>query len=250
MELDNYLDKYVSLSPCHSYRPCLIKNCRVEDLRSFDDKTTDISFSSLRAAIRKLQGASLKLDTEKTAAEEDFKKFVRIIFPGRQFRRSLKRRTGFLRLVANKIKLIFGVPPPTDSELQLLSLRHAESWEEYLEFAANVDEESLESPQLKKALTSLPFPFSKFVKAAKRIVAANRKLIMFERGFISEGGIRDREWYRHLGVSPGKWLGKLDGVQSWKCRVLIVQCYRLRGDDITCVDGGHYMRQKCYPPTP
>ncbi len=162
----------------------------------------------------------MKLDAEKTAAEEDFKKFVRIIFPGRQFRRSFKRRTGFLRLIANKIKLIFGVLPPTDSELQLLSLRHAESWEEYLEFAANIDEEFLESPQLKKALTSLPFPFSKFVKAAKRIVAANRKLIMFERGFISEAGIRDREWYRHLGVSPGKWLGKLDGVQSWNCRVL------------------------------
>src|SRR5260221_11772861 len=197
------------------------QNYRVEGLlRSLDQNTTDISFSSLRAAIRKIQGASLKLDAEKTAAEEDFKKFVRIIFPGRQFRRSFKRRTGFLRLIANKIKLIFGVLPPTDSELQLLSLRHAESWEEYLEFAANIDEESLESPQLKKALTSLPFPFSKFVKAAKRIVAANRKLIMFERGFISEAGIRDREWYRHLGVSPGKWLGKLDGVQSWKCRGL------------------------------
>jgi len=187
------------------------QNCRVEGLlRSFDDKTTEISFSSLRAAIRELQGASLKLDVEKTAAEEDVKKLIRIIFPGRQFLRSIKRRTGFLRLVADKIKLIFGVPPPTDSELQLLSLRHAESWEEYLEFAANVDEKTLESPQLKKALATIPFPFSKFVKATKRMVAANRKLIMFERGFISEGGIKDREWYRHLGVSPGKWLGKLN----------------------------------------
>jgi N-acetylated-alpha-linked acidic dipeptidase len=26
--------------------------------------------------------------------------------------------------------------------------------------------------------------------------------------FISEDGIKDREWYRHLGVAPGKWLGK------------------------------------------
>jgi N-acetylated-alpha-linked acidic dipeptidase len=35
----------------------------------------------------------------------------------------------------------------------------------------------------------------------------NRKLISFERGFIDEGGIKDREWYRHLAVAPGKWLG-------------------------------------------
>lgn len=37
----------------------------------------------------------------------------------------------------------------------------------------------------------------------------NKKLIAFERGFISEDGIKDREWYRHLGVAPGKWLGHL-----------------------------------------
>ena len=45
------------------------------------------------------------------------------------------------------------------------------------------------------------------VKAAKRVQAANAKLVAFERGFISEEGIKDREWYRHLGVAPGKWLG-------------------------------------------
>lgn len=36
---------------------------------------------------------------------------------------------------------------------------------------------------------------------------ANEKLIGFERGFISEDGLEGREWYRHLGVAPGKWLG-------------------------------------------
>ena len=38
--------------------------------------------------------------------------------------------------------------------------------------------------------------------------AANKKLVGFERGFISEEGIKEREWYRHLGVAPGKWLGQ------------------------------------------
>ncbi|KAI0638366.1 Zn-dependent exopeptidase [Trametes polyzona] len=36
---------------------------------------------------------------------------------------------------------------------------------------------------------------------------ANERLMRFERGFISEDGLEGREWYRHLGVAPGKWLG-------------------------------------------
>ena len=35
--------------------------------------------------------------------------------------------------------------------------------------------------------------------------AINKKLASFERGFLSDAGIKDREWYRHLGVAPGKW---------------------------------------------
>lgn len=51
------------------------------------------------------------------------------------------------------------------------------------------------------------FPIHEFIKAAKRVQTANAKLVAFEKGFISEEGIKDREWYRHLGVAPGKWLG-------------------------------------------
>jgi N-acetylated-alpha-linked acidic dipeptidase len=50
-------------------------------------------------------------------------------------------------------------------------------------------------------------PIHKLIKAAIRVRKANQKIIAFERGFISEGGIKDREWYKHLGVAPGKWLG-------------------------------------------
>ena len=45
------------------------------------------------------------------------------------------------------------------------------------------------------------------VKAVKRVRTVNAKLASFERGFISKEGINDREWYKHLGVAPGKWLG-------------------------------------------
>ena len=35
----------------------------------------------------------------------------------------------------------------------------------------------------------------------------NQSVRSFEKGFISENGIKGREWYRHKGVAPGKWLG-------------------------------------------
>jgi N-acetylated-alpha-linked acidic dipeptidase len=53
------------------------------------------------------------------------------------------------------------------------------------------------------------YPSRRFIKAVKRVRAVNQKLAAFERGFISKDGIPEREWYRHLGVAPGKWLGKV-----------------------------------------
>ncbi|KAF5360315.1 hypothetical protein D9758_009125 [Tetrapyrgos nigripes] len=50
-------------------------------------------------------------------------------------------------------------------------------------------------------------PFAKLRKAIQRVRNVNKKLIAFERGFISTNGIPAREWYKHLGVAPGKWLG-------------------------------------------
>jgi N-acetylated-alpha-linked acidic dipeptidase len=58
-------------------------------------------------------------------------------------------------------------------------------------------------------------PSRRFIKAVKRVKTINQKLIAFERGFISEEGIPDREWYRHLGVAPGKWLGESYVVFIW-----------------------------------
>jgi len=50
-------------------------------------------------------------------------------------------------------------------------------------------------------------PLRKVIKAVRAVRGVNAKLARFETGFIHEAGIKDREWYRHLGVSPGKWLG-------------------------------------------
>lgn len=183
LELDDYLDKVEGLLPG----------------LSLDGDSPD--FSGLRDTIRKLQIASSDLDSEKSKAEKDFKKFLkklRHLHHGKCLRRS-----GNLRRVADWIKGVFGVPPPTDHELKQLGMR-ANAWQEYLDPAVSIDEVDAEEHGHPHRL---PFPVRRLIKAAKRVSSVNKKLIAFERGFISEGGIKDREWYKHLGVAPGKWLG-------------------------------------------
>lgn len=170
----------------------------------------EVQFSSLRKSIHSLQDASLRLDKEKFDAEEDFKKLLnRMQFPGRGHR-CVGRRTGALRRAADWIKALFGIPPPTDKEIQLLSLRSADSWEEYLAYVAQFrfgQFDTFRDGDIRSDGMGLPFPIRRFIKAAKRVARANQKLISFERGFISKDGIKGREWYKHLGVAPGKWLG-------------------------------------------
>lgn len=50
-------------------------------------------------------------------------------------------------------------------------------------------------------------PIRELRQAVRRVLAVNKKLKSFEQGFISVDGIKDREWYKHLVVAPGKWLG-------------------------------------------
>jgi N-acetylated-alpha-linked acidic dipeptidase len=49
----------------------------------------------------------------------------------------------------------------------------------------------------------------KWRRAVGRVRAVNQKLVAFERGFIHEDGIKGREWYRHLAIAPGKFLGSV-----------------------------------------
>ncbi|GJE84351.1 Zn-dependent exopeptidase [Phanerochaete sordida] len=50
-------------------------------------------------------------------------------------------------------------------------------------------------------------PVREFRRAAKRVQRANDRLRDFEKGFLHEDGIKGREWYRHLIIAPGRWLG-------------------------------------------
>jgi hypothetical protein len=68
--------------------------------------------------------------------------------------------------------------------------------------------EEQEQEQDRPKLPKLPhFPVKELREAVKAIRKVNSKLNAFERGFISEEGIIEREWFKHLGVAPGKWLG-------------------------------------------
>lgn len=55
---------------------------------------------------------------------------------------------------------------------------------------------------------SIPEKKLKQIKAVlEEIRSINKKLQHFEQGFISEKGLIGREWYKHKGVAPGRWLG-------------------------------------------
>lgn len=78
----------------------------------------------------------------------------------------------------------------------------------HLEIFMGDEDDSREAQQHKKISKRHKHkPSRGVVRAMKRVRKANQKLVAFERGFISKKGIKDREWYKHLGVAPGKWLG-------------------------------------------
>jgi len=152
-------------------------------------------FSVVRNAINDLQSASADLDDEKKEAEMCFRNLLRKLHR----RRSCRRRK--FRRIVDWIKWLFS------------ACRHhrhqhyhfgPDCWTDVAFGMAkivvpDVHERHHGSPE---------FPAHDLIKAAKRVRRVNQKLAAFERGFISKEGIRNREWYKHLGVAPGLWLGE------------------------------------------
>lgn len=136
----------------------------------------------VRDAISKLQQASLNLDVKKLKAEGAFRKAVRNLPRGRLGRRIIRRiKRWIMRLLG------IDTPMPNDAELKFPAL-HA-----------------LNTRDATERRKGWPCDL---IDAATRVKTVNQKLALFERGFISEEGVKDREWYRHLGVAPGKYLGR------------------------------------------
>jgi N-acetylated-alpha-linked acidic dipeptidase len=170
-----------------------------------------VNFTPLRAAIRSLQFASLKLDAERFVAERFLRDQLRKLPKDKPkdkqkdgcLKRFIHRLNGFFKEESNDAAVS---APMFVNEKSPLKLGRAPDFGNDQE--VNVEERSwprLPWPRKPKHPQCLP---PKLIKALKAVRKINQKLAAFERGFIHEDGIKDREWYRHLGVAPGKWLGK------------------------------------------
>lgn len=87
------------------------------------------------------------------------------------------------------------------------------------------------------------FPILKLKKAIERIRAVNKKLQAFEKGFISEDGIPDREWFKHLGVAPGLWLGRFLSVFLSFFRLTVRT--RIRRHRTSSANRVNHLREEC-----
>ncbi|KAL0949286.1 hypothetical protein HGRIS_009363 [Hohenbuehelia grisea] len=160
-------------------------------------QSIDVDLKPLRSSIRSLQAASLSLDIEKLGAERELVHLLK-----RWRKRHTKRRRALRRLYC-RIKYVLGfhcdrhrsdsAPEAPDLDGAAVALAFAYDDEHLCPHA-------LKSGGSRRRLRRLR-------RAVKRVRAANSRLIAFERGLISQDGIKDREWYRHLGMAPGKWLG-------------------------------------------
>ena len=183
-----------------------------------------LNFAPLRAAIRSLQFASLKLDAEKFAAERVLKD--QLSKWRKDHPRQHRRKDGCMKRFIHRLKSLFtwkshdgpvAISTPTNERLQYRTRAWIKEWPEKTSTDGKNHRSDYEVNVESGTWPHLPLPHwpprkpdrlpPKLIKAAKAVRKINKKLASFERGFIHEGGIKDREWYRHLGVAPGKWLG-------------------------------------------
>ncbi|EGO02046.1 hypothetical protein SERLA73DRAFT_86181 [Serpula lacrymans var. lacrymans S7.3] len=175
------------------------------------DASFDVDLSPLRNSIHHLQSVSFKLDTEKEGAERNLKKVLKKL--KKQYARHRRFRRKLHEIIC-KVKTIFHKGEQCDSdgfhqrEVKLANGKTITYSGGRIHDWAKEHEDSRGEEVVNNRHHHLGHrPPRALVKAIKRVQAVNKKLITFERGFISKEGIKDREWYKHLAVAPGKWLG-------------------------------------------
>ncbi|KAI0321954.1 Zn-dependent exopeptidase [Amylostereum chailletii] len=182
----------------------------VEELAAATSMATNLA--PLRAAIKSLQFASIKLDHEKSHLEHILKRVLRHPFPSHGH-----HHQGKLDRIVKKCRAILGFKNKHD-HMHEEQGRGSHMRLGIGQASAVIEEpDSTLSPEGKPAHPHWPphFPHphlpkklpGRVVRLIKAIQKINHKLAAFEAGFVHEDGIKEREWYRHLGVAPGKWLG-------------------------------------------
>ena len=174
----------------------------------------DIEFKPLRESIHALQQASIVLDEEKHKVAKDLRKVIK----------NLKRHKKLLKKLYCRIKKLFGRKcscPHKEASPMTIEEQEESSMILGLAVHAGYNARSNLLPHPGKGVNHLR-------KLAKRIRALNAKSSAFERGFISTEGIKDREWYKHLAVAPGKWLGSCNFLSFLVCLLLNQNCVRFQ----------------------
>lgn len=178
--------------------------CRVEQLAA--KASIDVQFKPLRNSIEALQEASIALDEEKVKAQEDLRKLVKKWKKRHSKFKKLKRK---IRKALCRIKKALGRKcTHLHKDTNVIDMMANSVIDDATAFGMLIHEAgdgSLNMESFNKHHHK--FPIKKLKKVVKRIQAVNQKTAAIEKGFISEEGIKDREWFRHLGVAPGKWLG-------------------------------------------
>ncbi|KAI5119745.1 hypothetical protein M0805_004077 [Coniferiporia weirii] len=186
----------------------------------------DADFSALRSSIANLQDASAALDNEKAAAEKHLKKLVHIWWKSHHGHHKLwwRKIHKLVRKVASWLGIGKGAEvcprsARTGGEVDTHGTPKGFGASGRMRprigrYPAWLEEQQEEAHDHKEQVLhhghhwhSRPKLVKKLIAAVKRVREVNKKLVGFERGFISEDGITGREWFRHLCVAPGKWLG-------------------------------------------
>jgi N-acetylated-alpha-linked acidic dipeptidase len=158
------------------------------------ENLVDVQLKSLRESIHALQQASIALDEEKDKVEKDLRKVIK----------NLKKHKKVLKKLYCRIKKLFGRKCSYHHKKTSPMMTIGDQEESTMILGLAIHSGYNDRSNL------LPYPgkeINRLRKLAKRIQTVNGKSSAFERGFISAEGIKDREWYKHLAVAPGKWLG-------------------------------------------
>lgn len=163
---------------------------------SASELSVDADFSGLEKAIISVQDASQELDRVKAKAVKRLEKAIE------DLEKHKKRHCTHSRWAkpANWVRKMFGVHKHHEHRHHDAAAAPRFGLAAADRTPAAVEEDGFDKHKLPKRVRRV-------MKAAQAVIAINKKLSSFERGFINSEGIKDREWYRNLVVAPGKWTG-------------------------------------------
>lgn len=166
---------------------------KIEDLKNGDDKYASLDLARLGAAIEQLSASSAELDDTRADLLHQLHKVV--------------SKTSYLDRVKHAFAHALGGCRPQRAAMPTWPAPEGTHAHAHAHGRARGDDDSAAGTTHTAAHATLSGNRKDIRKLLKKIRAVNLKLKGFEAGFISEEGITDREWYKHKGTSPGKWLG-------------------------------------------